>query len=784
MESEKPLIIFPKPERVETVKRRGFGKNPEVPSHSDQILRLSPKLTALQTAFREQNVSIQDSNIGIEPEKVLVIEIIGSINDFSNAVKRIEGFEWLGQFDINDIEPDHYFYYKENNQKRLSGKLFLIMTNQSAINEMISLWRRYQNDKNSDLGYGYNKFKTLFNLIKDIRYWNSKDRLEETGILENWKESIENQDKEMVYFEIELWYRLNEKKRDSNVSEISRIVSNSGGSIRSKCIIPEIGYHALLANLPIQVISKFLDNYDAELLSCESIMLFRPVGQMASGKQKTDIDLTDYNIDKITTPKGEPIIALLDGLPLSNHSILKQHLIIDDPDNWEVDYPAKTRNHGTGMASLIIHGDLSNRTNPLPRPIYSRPIMKPDLSENEYEEYIPEENELMVDLIHRAVKNIFESEDGFGGTAPTIKIINLSIGDPNRPYIRTISPLARLLDWLSIKYDVLFIVSAGNQNSSIITGISDEEFNSLSAEEIEKLCIKKITENLFDRRILSPAESINCVTVGSLYHDYSETQLKEPHVQIFNELIPSPISSFGNGFNRSIKPDFIFSGGKTLYEKEEVRSSNVELRDIRDRLPGNQPPGNLYATPGLPGDLKKVKYGHGTSNSAALTSHTAGQYYENLIEIFNSNDIENDEYQKFLTPIIKAMLTHGCSWGKSGQYLQDIFKEDGLTSNHRKSLINRWMGYGIPDVDKLINCNDQRATLIGYGELENDEGHLFTLPQLQALSNKFIQNKLTITLAWLSPTTPTSQKYKNYRLWFDVMIGKKLQELMLLIQTK
>jgi len=32
----------------------------------------------------------------MEPEQALVLETIGSVEGFMNAVKKVEGFEWLG----------------------------------------------------------------------------------------------------------------------------------------------------------------------------------------------------------------------------------------------------------------------------------------------------------------------------------------------------------------------------------------------------------------------------------------------------------------------------------------------------------------------------------------------------------------------------------------------------------------------------------------------------------------------------------------------------------------
>ncbi|MGI6781740.1 MAG: hypothetical protein ACOX56_02815, partial [Acholeplasmataceae bacterium] len=84
-------------------------------------------------------------------------------------------------------------------------------------------------------------------------------------------------------------------------------------------------------------------------------------------------------------------------------------------------------------------------------------------------------------VIHRAVRRIFEGEGATPAVAPTVKVVNISIGDPVRQLTSIMSPLARLLDWLSFKYKVLFIVSAGNQNTGGLNiGISFDEFKGLT----------------------------------------------------------------------------------------------------------------------------------------------------------------------------------------------------------------------------------------------------------------------------------------------------------------
>jgi hypothetical protein len=44
----------------------------------------------------------------------LVLETIGSIEEFARAVDRIEGMEWLAEWGEDDVEPDDDFYFEDS----------------------------------------------------------------------------------------------------------------------------------------------------------------------------------------------------------------------------------------------------------------------------------------------------------------------------------------------------------------------------------------------------------------------------------------------------------------------------------------------------------------------------------------------------------------------------------------------------------------------------------------------------------------------------------------------
>jgi hypothetical protein len=735
------------------------------PAHGRQGERLSPQFSQLQVAFSSRRVELQQTITGIDPERVLVIETIGDIENFANAVKRIPGLEWMGELDVDEITPDQDFYDTKKPTKKMSGRLYLVMTNQQALTQMLSLWNHYKANPAMVFDRGLTKFRYLFECLKDIRFWDVEDRFRDTGVLEAWKKDIESDGDRIIRFETELWYRDTEEKRNVNQRAVSDLIQNFNGNILKTCIIPEIGYHSLLAELPANAIQEIIAHPNTKLTECDGIMFFRPIGQMSVGKgsihgEKSEI--SSEEIERLPIPSGEPLIAIFDGLPLAQHQLLLNRLIIDDPDDWSSAYLASDCEHGTGMASLIIHGDLNNGINPLSRRLYVRPIFKPDPSHPVREEYIPEEEELAIDLIHRAVRRVVEGDGGGPAVAPTVKIINLSIGDPNRQFYQIMSPLARLLDWLSIRYNVLFVVSAGNQMESIDTGLARDEFNRLSPVERENVVVQALFNDSHKRKILSPAESINALTVGSAHHDTAPLIPQNHRINPYEVGIPSPYSSFGSGYRRSVKPDLLYPGGRQFYEASRGNQDTI----ILEGSISIEPPGIKVAAPGrLAGDLNKTIFCCGTSNSAALISRSASICYDNLNEIFESQ-APGIDHQSYIVPLLKAMVVHGCSWGETEYRIESIL--DLHDKKQLKNKIVRWCGYGISEIDKVLNCTENRATLLGHGQLNDDEAHIFSLPFPPSLSGRREWRKLTITLAWISPISAGTQKYRRASLWFDV----------------
>ncbi len=755
-------MIFAPPKRgprKKIVGRNSGKSNIHLPSHEKQAERLDPKFEQLEAAFEARRLDLVDDPSGNIPEQVLVLETIGTVEEFITVVRNVKGMEWLSELDENEIKADDDFYDTTDKGKNLNGRLYLVMTNQQAINKLLSLWKKFKANEWVKFERGLAGLKKIFKQLKDIRTWGVKDRLDETGIIDDWNERISNAQQE-IPFEVELWYSQNKEVSLQRQDMIRKILEGKGGRIVKISLITEISYHAILAMLPEKVINDILnnlDNPDVKLIRYDQIMFFRPTGQSVVITPSDEITASFGQEQKIL-PSKEPIVALLDGLPLENHNLLMGRLIVDDPDNWSEQYPSKERNHATAMASLIIHDELDANSVPLNRPLYVRPIMKPNPRNftGTRSEYIPDD-ELPVDLVHRSIIRIFEGERGI----LSIIIINLSICDPSRLFDRMMSPWAKLIDWLSWKYKLLFVISAGNHTDDIELEVPRAQFSSFEQDKQRRLTIKALAKSAIDRRIMSPAESINSLTIASSHADLCKDYTLGNRFDPFNgQNLPSPFNSIGLGFMRSIKPDVLNRGGRQFYMEKPGNAHNHATLQINQT---NLPPGQKVASPSK--GITGIRYSRGTSNSAAVTTRLAAQLYDIIEGLEQSKEIVN---RNNIASLLKALIVHSSlhedSYGDLEDVLREFTKERGI-----REYIHRFVGYGAINQDRILHCTEQRATLIGCGFIVKDESVVYSLPLPIGLSGKKDFRRLVITLAWVSPITLTHRKYRKAFIEFKAL---------------
>lgn len=749
--AERPILPLPTPTPgTRTKAKPSFGGRIHTPTRDEQAQRVGPKFQRLQNALNRTSdpLTLQDDPSGLAPERALVFETAGDIASLQGALRRA-GLEYLSS-DEEELDPDQHFYNPDSPEKKISGRLYIAMPDQRGLREMLSMWRRYQRGDTFPRGSG--AWGRLFDNLHEIRPWGPKDRiLKET--IEAVREHASESPDLPISVELELWYRATSNAREASERKVRSLISELGGSVLHVSAIREIHYHGLLVRLPPAFVDDVLNGEESQLSFADEVMIIRPqtVSQADPAPESREFDE-----GRPASPEhSNALTALFDGVPVQNHRLLANHVRVDDPDDMEDVTPVPIRHHGTAMASLIIHGDLEKYEASINHPLYVRPLLREGPGGTER----TPDDQLLIDIVHRAVKRIKEGEPGLDPVAPDVIIINISLGDRGRPFSGQISPWARLLDYLSFRYGVVFFVSAGNVTRPLhLPGIDTwSAYEDMSPEDREEITFKAMDAVKHDRTLLSPAESLNSLTVGSLHRDnvasrYIPAMASDPFVRVG---APNVTSAVGLGYRRVLKPDFLLDGGREMVQPFSSQPGEVYVR--------HRPSANLYglraaATSASNPDSAQALVA-GTSAATALASHYSSRILEGLID---DGDGPLAGMEAPLQAVaLKALMVHGCQWHPFGRHLDESSSPRGPGAyNARRENIGRVLGYGAGDHVRALECAKQRATLIGADWVKKDQSRTFRIPLPGGLESVRGFRAVTITLAWLSPVNVDLQRYR------------------------
>jgi serine protease AprX len=190
--------------------------------------------------------------------------------------------------------------------------------------------------------------------------------------------------------------------------------------------------------------------------------------------------------------------------------------------------PYRNTDHGTFVAGLICWG---TQLNPTIAGLDDSPCGVFDL------QVLPNQDPAKGDVSELLETEFLASlEAALKQHANKYKVWNLSLGTDTVCSLDEFSALAEELDNLQEKYQVSFVISAGNYDTPPL------------------LDFPRTKEQLEAGRITTPADSVLGITVGAVSHvDYKKNGPKEHH--------PSAFSRHGAGPNYVIKPDLVHYGG-------------------------------------------------------------------------------------------------------------------------------------------------------------------------------------------------------------------------------
>jgi hypothetical protein len=369
--------------------------------------------------------------------------------------------------------------------------------------------------------------------------------------------------------------------------------------------------------------------------------------------------------------------------------------------------------HGTAVAGLALYGDVlacmrSSAFVPILR-LFSGRIT---------DENAQNDSGFVANHVVEAVE-YFRSHYG-------CRVFNLSFGDARKPYAGgRLPPLAGVLDELSRRQNILFVVSAGNY---------------VGADDPPVQWRADYPRYLLERdaaRILDPAPALTALTVGSLARFEASRQAQrhsnDPAYQAVARCDqPSPFSAAGPGANGAIKPELAEYGGNYAVDlRAEPDAPTVSA------LLGEPSTAHDFVTA-----ARLFCEQSGTSFAAPKVAHLAARILT--------------EYPGASANLLRALIV--------------VHAEQPEASAALGKEVTRLIGYGRPEPDAALYSSERRVTLVAEQRIGEDQHHFYEVPLPQDfLARGRRPRRITVALAHTPLVRTTRVDPRASRFAFHVV---------------
>lgn len=530
----------------------------------------------------------------------------------------------------------------------------------------------------------------------------------------------------------EIWLRYDYQK-DNNASwkesekDISDICSDNNIRLdQNHIIFPERIVKMVLANREQLKLLIATSPYITEIRRAQEATTFF---EKLSGSEQNE--WIDELLQRTKYLERNVAICLLDTGITATHPLLVQATNLDHIQSVKTEWNVGDhQGHGTEMAGIALYNDLKEVLTGTAELEISHEIesvkILPQRGENNPELYgaITEQAVSLAEIANPYARRVI-------CMAVTSPEYNTFDGSPTS-WSAALDSLTSGAEEEQVKR--LFIVSAGNV-------YPDEIQSALFPDANLVHCVE------------SPGQAWNAITVGA----YSKNIIIEDNITFkgFNAVADvgeiSPYNSTSEAWSSKwpIKPDVLFDGGNMATNGNDY----TECPDLSLLTTNYRPLENNFSTI------------WGTSSAAAQAAWFSAQLMA--------------EYPGMWPETVRALMIHSASW--TDQMKRQFCVEDTKTKGRHRLL--RTCGYGIPNLDKAIQCMNNSVNMIVQGELQPyskdsmNEMHIHTLPwpseTLKQLGD--VSVTLKVTLSYFIEPGPGEVGWKDkYRypscgLRFDVI---------------
>lgn len=147
--------------------------------------------------------------------------------------------------------------------------------------------------------------------------------------------------------------------------------------------------------------------------------------------------------------------------------------------------------------------------------------------------------------------------------------------------------------------------------------------------------------------------------------------------------------------------------------------------------------------------------------ATALATHEAIRIYEALLALPEEPEVPSIGAAikaGAVAVVLKALTLHAARWDAAAA---DTLRRIVRAGDHEREELARLLGYGRPEIERVLACGDRRATLIRWGSLRDDQADEFRMPLPPNLEDVDGFRSVSITAAWL---TPLNLAHRGYRI--------------------
>ena len=651
-------------------------------------------------------------------------------------------------------------------------------------------WEKYSNGELTDSDNP--QYRSIFDNIKSISTLDPIDRKGPKLKSEQLKEE------ENYWIDIELWFANLEIERKRRQNDLEKVVGERG-RITDDYIGDSL--HLLRAEVDGYALKELLKQEIVSQIEFPPKLKYESIKSLKTS-------LNDINIGKPS--KEANGICIIDSGVVPEHDLVEKGLIHYDVFRDDLENGIDENGHGTFVAGIALYNDVRkciDKKEFIPEvKLYSARVT------DESNSLGPSEK-LYIKQIKKAIEYY---NDNFN-----CRVFNISLGDPDSIFVgeQYQTPWAHVLDNLARERDIIIIIPTGNLNKNHFDGL-----------EVER---EKITHNypqyLFkdSAGLLDPATATNCITVGSISNELrtsrgrgfgnSDEKSRGVHkIKIADINHPSPFTRTGLGINDTIKPEFVAEGGNMYFDgmTNNLVSDNVEtgvfslnsnfISEGRFFSCGS---GTSYSAPivanlaarilNIDSELSSNTIRALLANSAIRPSKTCNKlnkYLEKVqsecIEILKKEENNADEeFKKIIEECIergyintksKKRLLKNDNCSKELKRLLKVTPGDTRTgcSTEFYEYFLRVSGYGIPNFDRAVYSSDSKVTMYSENEIGIDEFQVYEISVPKSFTETKGIRKIIVSLAFSPPTRNTRKNYCGYSLNFELIRGKKLEDVL------